>query len=207
MGINPVRNWAKETHITPIKTPLTLEELKQIFRKVPEGIRDIIVLLFVACKRRKEILSLQVENVNFELHYVSYTEFKNRARGAIHKAFYTTPAMENFLRRIIGDRKTGSLWPENFHPTSVSRQFEAAASIIAPKKDATLKNLRQCATDVMEKAGLSDQEIDACLGHISVSKAFSFYADRSPEAVYKRFAEYTRKGITILSESIVEYLE
>jgi site-specific recombinase XerD len=208
MTVNPVRNWKPEVHIAPIKKPLSLGELKQIFDKLTGTVRDIVILLFCSCKRRKEILTLQIDDVNFNEHYISYTEFKNKSRtDAIHKAFFMTASMETFLRRSIGNRTSGSLWPEKYHPDFISHKFEEISSVVAPKKDATLKNLRQCATDTMERAGLSDTEIDANLGHLSVSKALKFYPDRSPEAVYKRFAERTRKGVEILSKSIDDHLK
>jgi integrase len=209
MRTNPLRNWKAEPHIVPVKKSLTLAELKQIFDGLPIGtVRDTIILLFVACKRRKEICKLQIENINFQEHLVHYTEFKNVSRSkCILKAFFLTAAMEVFLKRIIGDRTSGSLWEPSFHADFISHQFEEVSNAIAPTKQATLKNLRQAATDVMEAAGLSDLEIDVTLGHISVSKALPHYQDRSAEAIARRLSERTRKGIVVLSDAVAEYLK
>jgi integrase len=166
------------------------------------------ILLFCSCKRRKEITSLQIEDVNFSGHYICYTEYKNSSRlKCIRKAFYLTPAMELFLKRIIGDRKSGSLWPDNHHPDFFSHAFEEIASKVVPHKHSTLKDMRQVATDVMEKAGLSDNEIDITLGHLSVSKALQYYQDRSPDAIARRLSVRTKPGIEVLSAAIAEYLK
>ncbi|MBN2035711.1 MAG: hypothetical protein JW768_03115 [Chitinispirillaceae bacterium] len=208
MRCNPIADWKPEVHITPIQHNLTLEELKKTLRRLPKAMRDIIVLLNCSCKRRKEIVSLQIENISFEEHYCHYIEYKNSAKGIpIHKSFFLTPAMERFLRRIIGNRTTGSLWDEAYNPNFISHKFEEEAYIVSPKKKATLKSLRQTCTDVMEKSGLTDLEIDACLGHVVVSKALPFYRDRSPQAVYRRLASRTQIGIEVLSRSIEEFLK
>jgi integrase len=58
-------------------------------------IRDIILLLFCACKRRKEILTIMIEHIYFELDAVAYNEWKNQSKGpayGITKAFHTTEA-------------------------------------------------------------------------------------------------------------------
>jgi integrase len=208
MQVNPIRNWAPEPYVVPAKKPLSIEELKKVFNKLSGTFRDICILLYVSCKRRKEIINLQIEDVIFPEHYVSYKEFKNASRSKnVHKAFHMTPAMEKFIKRIVGTRTNGSLWREQYHPDVISHVFEEAAALVAPNKNATLKNLRQAATDCMEKAGLSDNEIDAVLGHMSVSKAFHYYPDRSPQAIYRRLAERTRRGVEVLSEGVAELLK
>jgi len=208
MRVNPIRNWKPEPYVVPPKKPLTIGELKKVFNKLSGTIRDICILLYVSCKRRKEIINLQVEDVVFEEHYVSYTEYKNASRMKnVHKAFFMSPGVETFLKRVIGTRISGSLWPQTCHPDVISHVFECAAVLVAPGKHPTLKNLRQAATDCMEKAGLSDSEIDATLGHLSVSKSLPYYQDRSPQAVYRRLADRTRRGVEVLSESVSEFLK
>ena len=115
--------------------------------------------------------------------------------------------MEKFLKRIIGTHTSGSLWKEQFHPDTVSHVFKDAAALVAPDKNVTIQNLRQAATDCMERAKLSDIEIDAALGHVSVSKAYHHYPDRSPQAIYRRLAARTRRGVEVLSESVAEFLK
>lgn len=208
LRVNPIRNWAAEPYQIPIIKPLTLEELKKVFKELNGTIQDICILLYVSCKRREEILDLQIEDVVFSEHYVSYIEFKNASRSRnVHKAFHMTPIMEKFLRRTIGTRTSGSLWKEQFHPDTVSHVFKDVAAHVAPSKEATIQNLRQAATDCMERAKLSDIEIDAALGHLSVSKAYHHYPDRSPQAIYRRLAERTRPGVEVLSGSIQEFLK
>ena len=207
MSINPVRNWKKEKHITPPQDVLTLDELKTVLSRLAGPVLETVLLLFCACKRRKEIIQLQIENINFTEHHAHYTEYKNSAKGIpIHKAFHLTDNIELFLRRIIGERTTGPIWPAT-RPDYVSHTFEEAAHIVCPQKKVTLKSLRQAATDAMEKAGLTDPEIDAVLGHLSVSKALKYYQDRSPDAIARKLAESTRKGVEVLSEAVKEFLK
>ena len=127
---NPIRNWRPETHIAPQQHGLTIEELKEFFRdsrinrdyllngkkQEPLGYNlvDVYLLLFSACKRRKEILTLMIEDLNFKSHWAHYVEYKNSSKGTaynINKAFWITPAMERLLRRVIGDRTSGYLFP------------------------------------------------------------------------------------------------
>ncbi len=208
LRVNPIRNWKSDPFIDTPETPLSLDELKKVFDNLKGTIRDICILLFVSCKRRKEITSLKIEDVNFAEHYISYIEYKNVSRtDNIHKSFFMTQSMEHFLRRIIGDRVTGSLWPEIYHPDTVSHTFEEAVFKVAPEKHSPLRNLRKTATDCMEKSGMKLVAIDETLGHIAVSSAFYNYPDMSPEAIYRRFAEITRPGVEVLSKCVEEYLK
>lgn len=96
----------------------------EIFHKLSGTIKDICILLYASCKRRKEIVNLQIENVNFVEHYVSYTEYKNASRAkCIHKAFFLTSDMETFLKRVKGKRVRGNLWQQNFHPDFLGHRF------------------------------------------------------------------------------------
>ncbi|MBN1472892.1 MAG: hypothetical protein JW925_14050 [Syntrophaceae bacterium] len=206
MTVNPVRNWQKEKHITPPQDVLTLDELKKVLTRLTGPVLEIVLILFCACKRRKEITQLLIENINFVEHHAHYTEYKNSAKGIpIYKAFHLTENIELFLRKIIGERTKGRIWPVT-RSDYVSKTFEEVARLVCPKKKVTLKSLRQAATDAMEKAGLTDPEIDAVLGHLSVSKALKFYKDRSPEAIARKMAASTRKGVEVLSETMKEFL-
>lgn len=207
MKINPIRNWVPDPETSPPPKILTLPELKKVFDRLTGVIRDICVLLYASCKRRKEIMNLRIEDVNFDDHYAGYYEFKNASRIEFaYKAFWLTPAMERFLKRIIGDRTNGPLWLEICHATTVSHTFKDIVFQIAPSKNIELKKMRQIATDCMEKAGLTDPEIDAALGHGVVSKVLEHYKTRSVEAIYRRLSKNSQKGIEVVSSCIEEYL-
>jgi integrase len=171
----------------------------------------------MAQKRRKEIIKLRIEDINFEEKFVSYTEVKNSSKGSgyiIQKAFYITAPMETFLRRVIGNRKSGLLFPA---PKALRKsRLEEAGQLNGDhlsllfktickkytKKDIHLHNLRHTATDILEKAGLTAQDIDYCLGHYSVNTSLKNYQDRSRDAVARRISKLTEKGIEILSKTV-----
>jgi Phage integrase family. len=71
-----------------------------------------------------------------------------------------------------------------------------------PKKDLSLHNLRHTAIDILEKACLTDEEIDAVLGHHEIKTALPFYKDRSADAIARRLSGRTKKGILILSDIV-----
>jgi integrase len=209
LRVNPVRNWAPEPHTTPTKKPLTLEELKKVLSMQVSPYLEIILLLFVAVKRRKEILQLKIEDLCFEEHWAYYKEYKNSSKGreySIDKAFWITPPMEALLRRVIGNRTEGLIFPDIYDDT-VSWKFEQAVDTVAKEKKLTLRNLRQTASDILEKSGLSDEEINYCLGHYSVKGSLRNYKDMSRETVARRLSALTKKGIEVLTEAVKEFLK
>jgi integrase len=237
MKLNPIRNWRRDPHIAPPQKGLTVKELIKLIQHpklqknyLMNGLKqehlgyrlaDVILLLFTACKRRKEILSLKIEAIDFKNHWVHYTEFKNSSKGtsySIHKAFWITPTMEKLLKRVIAGRTSGYLFPGPsamrkgqaddgmLNHDYVSAIFKEVIDDIAPGKDATLHNLRHTATDIMEHAGLTDQEQDYALGHYDVKTALRHYQDKSADAIARRLSGLTRKGIEILSKTVEDLL-
>ena len=237
MSVNPIRNWKPDSHHAPLEESLSVDELHAVLsdekfqqdfltngrQKVPLGYKllDYFTLLFTSCKRRKEILHLLIENINFEEHLAHYIETKNNSKGtqySIHKAFWLTSEMELLLKRVIGNRTSGPVFEypavmrkkiaedEFFNAEYLSAIFKEIASKLVPQKNVSLKNLRQTATDILEKAGLTDDEIDATLGHHQIKTALLFYKDRSSLAVGRRLSGRTRKGVEILSETIKGFL-
>jgi len=240
MSCNPIKFWPKENHQPKLTEALTQDELFNILSderlerdyilngvdkvKLPYNLRDPILLLFAACKRRKEILNLKISDLNFKERYAAYTEYKNSSKGTynIQKAFYLTDEMIAFLKRVIGNRTSGHVFscPEVFKRTVnddngdigtlngelLSKLFKELVNKHAPNKDVSLKCLRQTATSIMENAGLSDQQIDDTLGHYDTKTALKHYQDRSLSAINKRLAERTKPGITILSDTVKAFL-
>lgn len=234
---NPIRNWRPDTHVAPQQHALSIDELKDFFRddrlqrdylingKKQEFLGyklvDVYLLIFTACKRRKEILSLKIEDINFISHWVHYIEYKNSSKGTaydINKAFWTTSAMERLLKRVIGDRTSGYLFPcppamkKNnlddgmLNPEYVSALFKEIVDKIAPDKNLTLQNFRHTATDIMENAGLSDYEQDCTLGHYNIKNVLRHYQDKSVDAVSRRLSAITKTGIEVLSRTVEEFL-
>ncbi len=237
MKLNPIRNWRPDPHSAPPKKGLTVKELKKLIlhpklqrnymmnglKREPLGylLADIILLLFTACKRRKEILTLKIEDIDFKNHWIHYIEYKNSSKGtsySIHKAFWITPAMERLLKRVIGGRTSGYLFPGPsamkkgtvnngmINHDYVSAIFKEIIDEIAPGKETTLHNLRHTATDIMEHAGLSDQDQDYTLGHFDVKTALRHYQDKSADAIARRLSGLTKKGIEVLSKTVEEFL-
>ncbi|MBD3392216.1 MAG: hypothetical protein GF410_09385 [Chitinivibrionales bacterium] len=234
---NPLKNWRPKPHITPLQQSLTVKELHAVLshekwqqdflmygkKKIQLGFRllDYLLLLFVSCKRRKEILKLGIPNINYAQNWVHYMEHKNSSKGTqyvVQKAFWMTPAMKQFLKRITRGRTEGPVFPRpeelrRNNPTDeamngdyLSQLFADVAAEVVPKKHVTLKNLRQTATSIMEDAGLTDDEQDAALGHIQIKTALPYYQDRSDEAIAKRISARTRKGIEVLSAAVEDFL-
>ncbi len=184
-------------------------------------LQDVLLLLFASCKRRGEILKLKIENINFKNHFSYYTETKNSSKGTsyiIHKAFWLTPELEKLIRQLMAGRKEGYLFPcppvmkradskteDILNGEFLSEVFREVVGRIVPTKEVSLKNLRQTATDFMEQEGLTDDEIDAALGHHQVKTALKHYQDRSAEAIAKRLSLRTKKGIEILSNTCNQF--
>ena len=204
MTINPVFEMIPDVHEKKKQDVLTFDEFKKVLSSLRGSVLQIVLLLFCSCKRRKEIVFLQIEDVDYDNHYCHYTEWKNQAKEGLRKekAFHLTPAVETFLRRIIGKRKTGRVWPD-ITPGYVSSKYDNAIEKNAPGKNTTLKNIRQLCNQVMTDAGLTPEEKDFTL-HNTVSERF--YENQEPQAVYKRLAERTKKGIGVLSKAAEKYL-
>lgn len=58
----------------------------------------------------------------------------------------------------------------------------------------------------MEEAGLSDDEIDAALGHHQIKTALTNYQDRSTDAIARRLSKRTEKGVKVLCSAVKEFL-
>jgi integrase len=240
MSSNPIEFWIPDPHHGKQKQGMDYEELRAFFKddiwkqdylmngksKVNLGFRffDFIALLFLSCKRRGEIINLNIEDVNFNSKYVSYLETKNSSKGTkyvIQKAFFISSEIEIILRRVIGNRSDGTLFripdvlkrsnktngqSDGINGDYISEVMKNCAKKYAPNKAITLHCLRHTATSIMEKAGLTDDEIDSTLGHYNVKTAITFYQDRSKDAVAKRITEKTKKGIAVLSHSISDII-
>ncbi|NLD94759.1 MAG: site-specific integrase [Fibrobacter sp.] len=237
---NPIQFWKPDSYTPPEKESLKPAEIIEIFKdevwqrdylqngkmKVPLGYKllDILVVLFVSCKRRMEVLHLEISAINFQDSYVSYVETKNSSKGKtynIQKAFFLPENLKPLLIRIIGQRVDGVLFPVSdslkrdmkstdmgyFNGDYFSAIFIECIKRHFPNKHATLHSLRHTATDILEQAGLSDDEIDAALGHHEVRTALPFYQDRSFIAKAKRLSGRTKKGIEVLAEFAKEFLK
>lgn len=208
LSINPIDDeWVYDDHEKQEQIVLSLDEFKSVLDKLSGTVQEIVIILFCANKRRKEICSLIIEDVNFKDHYCHYIEFKNRGKGVpVDKAFYLTTAMEMYLKRIIGNRTNGPVWPD-VNPEAVSKMYEeAVAAVCSSKIGSTLKNIRQCCTNILEDAGLSLKELDIALGHLNLSKALPNYLNMSPAARYRRVAQMTQRGVEVLSKAVKTYL-
>ena len=231
---NPVQFWTKDSHQGKIKQGLSVDELQAVLTdekwqqdylmdgkyriELGYSLQDYLLLLFLSCKRRAEIINLQIENISFENHYVTYFETKNNSKSGYptQKAFWISPRIEILLKKVIGERTEGLLFPVYRKSNTkgkrtkncilngdyISELFKEMVSKYAPKKDVTLHCLRQTATDIMEHAGLNDNEIDNVLGHYSVKTALPHYQDRSEIAIAKRLSRLNRKGIEVLSKTV-----
>jgi integrase len=201
---NPIFEIIPEKHIKKEQDVLTFDEFEKVIALLNGSVLQIVLLLFCSCKRRKEIVLLQIEDIDYKNHYVHYTEWKNseKIRLRIEKAFHITQAMELFFKRIVGNRTSGPIWSD-VTPEYVSSKYEDAVEQIVPKKKTTLKTIRQLCTEVMTEAGLSKEEKDFTL-HNTVTERF--YENQAAHAVYKRLAERSKKGIEVLSKTAEEYL-
>ena len=81
--------------------------------KLGYKLQDYLLLLFLSCKRRSEIINLQIENICFEHHYITYFETKNKSKNGypIQKSFWLSSRMEILLKKVIGERTEGLLFP------------------------------------------------------------------------------------------------
>jgi integrase len=224
MTVNPIKYWGRDVHHPEPKEGLSKLELKAVLNdpiwqhdylmrgtsRIPLGykLQDLLILLFVSCKRRGEIVELNISDISYINKYVSYSEEKNKSKGTsypIRKAFYITDFIERLLKQIVGDRTEGTLFP-GINADYFSKLFSKSIERHAPQKNTTLHCLRHSAVSLLEEAGLSDEEIDACLGHLATKSALKFYQDRDPRAVAMRLAGKTKKGIEVLSKAIQEIL-
>jgi integrase len=240
MNSNPVKFWKPDTHDAPLKQGLSPKELKAVLNepvwqkdyllngknRISLGYKliDFLAVLFLSCKRRKEIINLNIDNINFKENFAFYKETKNSSKGTryvIRKAFWLSPLLKQILRRVIGTRTEGVVFacPDNLKRAGtasvpgrlngdyLSELFRYCVEKHAPGKPITLHCLRHTATNIMELAGLDDEAIDYGLGHYNVRTALPNYKDRTDEAVYRRLSARTRTGIEILSKSVKDILK
>ncbi len=198
------------------------------------SIRDIILLLFTSCGRRKEILSIKIEDIFFNESAVTYTEWKNQSKGSGYgftKAFHITKEMKILLRRIIGKRKSGYLFQspaiknrnksthgqqkestkrktqyEWLNPGLVSNIWREVVEDKIPEKYCPLKNLRKTATEIMDDAKISNDDVNNTLGHYNAIKIMGYYRSDESKRVAHRLGPITKPGIQVLSDSVKNFL-
>jgi integrase len=215
---------------TPKQQYLTLAELITLIRDpawnqdhltrgvtefpLPYTFRDILLLLVVACKRRKEICFLRIEDIYWSDNAAAYREWKNESKEDSHvKAFWLTSQLKVLIKRIVGNRTSGYLFPspwsehEPINPDLISGTFDVVVKRVAPKKKVTLKNIRQTIYAICEDNDMPIPEIDILLGHFSVKTALPYYQDMSPRLQAKRLAPMTRKGVELLCEVLKEFFK
>ncbi len=234
MKFNPVKRWKPIPHTPPLQQSLSKQELMDVLSddkwkqnflmsgatklEMPFRLLDFLLILFCSCKRRKEIINLKIEDLNFDEHFVTYEEFKNSSRGnsyQIRKAFWMTTEMEETFKRIIDGRTSGFIFAvdESLRKTTfnevgllngdyLSELFKKTCKVYAPTKKVKLHNLRHTATDMLESAGFKEDEIDNVLGHYNVGTALKNYQARSKDAIARRLSAKTRKGVEVLNEVI-----
>jgi integrase len=169
---NPLKRWDYEIHHADDRISLAPDELQKVFadpvwdktdtinpttrETIPMGycLRDAIFILFMSCKRRGEVLQtakgqpLMIRDVWFDKGYAVYTEAKNKSKKnyGVRKAFHLSPFMADIIKRVIGARTDGPVFPL---PSAdyVTKLFPTVAERLTGKW-ATLHSMRHTATTI-----------------------------------------------------------
>ena len=106
--------------------------------------------------------------ISWTKYRTTFLQFQDRPKGQVGNRtsgpVFQYPAV---MRKKVAE-------DEFFNAEYLSAIFKEIVSKLVPQKNISLKNLRQTATDILEKRGLTDDEIDATLGHHQIKTALLF---------------------------------
>lgn len=164
----PKVKMLREDRATLAERIISPENLKKILtaadERSPDFGRYLAVVLWTG-GRRREVLNLAWQALDFERGAVLFTETKGRRDRRV-------PLLQGAILALEPIKKDlGRVFPD-WHPDTVSKWFHEAARSVGV--DARLHDLRHSAVSYMLKSGIPIQVVKEIVGHAQLSTTMGY---------------------------------
>lgn len=181
--------------------PMTYEQVKKLAGLLPKQYRLIVWIGYYTAMRPSEALGLTWAQLNFATNQIVIDRQLSRDPAFIHEpeglkteASYRTIGFAKDLQAIIRDHvdayglgpdglllksRTGGPW--RYH--DAAQMFRAAARAVGLKPGEGLHQLRHTCVSVLIASGANFKQIQAWVGHASITETLDTYGHLFPESM------------------------
>jgi len=180
-------NWINEFVFLKEKAKIknaipTNEQLTLFFSKLDYKIQMVFLTLVTSGLRIGEVLSLDVDDINFETNMIDASKVHKSDTKSSWISFVTHQVSE-FIQIYVKSLQGDKLFPVSYK--TVQNNFQRVSNEIGIKIKPHL--LRTVFTEKCTQAGIEEKYIDAFCGRISQNIIRRHYTDYSPEAMRRHY--------------------
>jgi len=180
-------NWINEFEFYREKAKIknaipTNNQLILFFNKLDCQIQMVFLTLVTSGLRIGEILSLDVDDINFDTNMIDASKVHKSDTKSSWLSFVTHQVSE-FIQIYVKSLHGNKLFPVSYK--TVQENFQKVSKEIGIKIKPHL--LRTIFTEKCTQAGLEEKYIDAFCGRMSQNVIRKHYTDYSPEAMRKHY--------------------
>ncbi len=192
-------NWINEFVFSREKAKIknaipTNEQLALFCSKLDYEIQIIFLILVTSGLRIGEVLSLDIDDVNFDTNMIDASKVHKSNTKSSWISFMTHQVSE-YVQSFVESSYTDKLFPVSYK--TVQENFQRISTETGIKIKPHL--LRTVFTEKCTQAGIEEKYIDAFCGRISQNVIRKHYTDYSPEAMrrhYDKVEEFLRLPFT-----------
>jgi integrase len=180
-------NWINEFEFSREKAKIkkaipTNDQLVLFYSKLDYQIQIIFLTLVTSGLRIGEILSLDVEDINFETNMIDASKVHKSDTKSSWISFVTHQVSE-FIQIYVKSLHDNKLFPASYK--TVQENFQKVSKNTGTKIKPHL--LRTIFTEKCTQAGIEEKYIDAFCGRMSQNVIRKHYTDYSPEAMRRHY--------------------
>jgi len=180
-------NWINEFTFSREKAKIknaipTNVQLVLFYSKLDYQIQIIFLTLITSGLRIGEILSLNIDDINFETNMIDASKVHKSNTKSSWISFVTHQVSE-FIQIYVKSLHDNKLFPASYK--TVQENFQKASKEIGIKIKPHL--LRTIFTEKCTQAGIEEKYIDAFCGRISQNVIRKHYTDYSPESMRRHY--------------------
>jgi len=208
--LEEVRRAKMFSEVIPNITPLTSEECIDLIKKSPPHIRLAIIIGIYTGLRRKDILAMKWENINFETGVISVIVAKTE--GTKKKIEHLNIHMSNTLRMFlenaehIGEYVVSKADGSKFK--TIKESWEKARKAIGKPK-LRLPDLRHTFASLLAQDGTDIYTISQLLGHstIEMSKRYAHLMPTHRSREVKKLDDIISLNPADIDDSVVHVMD
>jgi len=180
-------NWINEFVFSREKAKIknaipTNEQLALFCSKLDYEIQIIFLILVTSGLRIGEVLSLDIDDVNFDTNMIDASKVHKSNTKSSWISFMTHQVSE-YVQSFVESSYTDKLFPVSYK--TVQENFQRISTETGIKIKPHL--LRTVFTEKCTQAGIEEKYIDAFCGRISQNVIRKHYTDYSPEAMRRHY--------------------
>jgi len=180
-------NWINEFEFSREKVKIkkaipTNDQLVLFYSKLDYQIQIVFLTLVTSGLRIGEILSLDVEDINFETNMIDASKVHKSDTKSSWISF-VTHQVSKFIQTYVKSVHSDKLFPVSYK--TVQENFQKVSKETGIKIKPHL--LRTIFTEKCTQAGLEEKYIDAFCGRMSQNVIRKHYTDYSPEAMRRHY--------------------